>query len=174
MRTANFAANLGPVSAIRRRLETASATTFAAYAIGAAFTAYFCMYAFRKPFAAASFEGTLGGVVGLKIALVIAQVVGYALSKFVSIKFVSEISATRRAVTLLALIGMAELALLLFAVLPPEGKVVAIFFNGLPLGGVWGLVYGFLEGRRTSELLGAGLSTSYIVASGAVKSVGAK
>lgn len=174
LRKGNFAATLGAVSAIRRRLETASATTFAGYAIGAAFTAYFCMYAFRKPFAAAAFEGTLGGVVGLKIALVIAQVVGYALSKFVSIKFVSEISATRRAVTLLALIGLAELSLLAFAVLPPEGKVVAIFFNGLPLGAVWGLVYGFLEGRRTSELLGAGLSTSYIVASGAVKSVGAK
>ena len=162
------------MSALRRRLETASATTFAAYAIGAAFTAYFCMYAFRKPFAAASFDGTLGGVVGLKIALVIAQVVGYALSKFVSIKFVSEISPSRRAATLLVLIGAAELALLLFAVLPPGGKVVAIFLNGLPLGAVWGLVYGFLEGRRTSELLGAGLSTSYIVASGAVKSVGAK
>lgn len=174
MRATNFAATLGDVSALRRRLQASSPTTFAVYAIGAAFTAYFCMYAFRKPFAAASFEGTLGGVVGLKIALVIAQVVGYALSKFISIKFVSEISPGRRAVALLALIGAAELALLVFAVVPPEGKVIAIFFNGLPLGGVWGLVYGFLEGRRTSELLGAGLSTSYIVASGVVKSVGAK
>ncbi len=167
------AANLPGMSGLRRKLETASATTFSAYAIGAAFTAYFCMYAFRKPFAAASFEGMLGGVIGLKIALVIAQVVGYALSKFVSIKFVSEISASRRAITLLALIATAEAALLLFALLPPGGKVIAIFLNGLPLGAVWGLVYGFLEGRRTSELLGAGLSTSYIVASGVVKTVGA-
>ena len=37
---------------------------------------------------------------------------------------------------------------------------------------VWGLVFGFLEGRRQTELLGAGLSASYIVASGFVKSVG--
>jgi hypothetical protein len=37
---------------------------------------------------------------------------------------------------------------------------------------VWGLVFGFLEGRRTSEILGAGLSISYIVASGAVKTIG--
>jgi hypothetical protein len=44
--------------------------------------------------------------------------------------------------------------------------------NGLPLGMVWGLVFGFLEGRKLSELLGAGLSASYIVASGAVKAVG--
>ncbi len=157
---------------LRRRLEAASTTTFSAYAIGSAFTAYFCMYAFRKPFAAAAFEGELGGV-ELKIALVIAQVVGYALSKFIGIKLVSELSPSRRAAALLGLIAAAELALLAFAVAPPGGKVVAIFFNGLPLGAVWGLVYGFLEGRRTSELLGAGLSTSYIVASGAVKSVGA-
>lgn len=173
MQSGRQPANLQAVSGLRRRLEAASSPTFAAYAIGAAFTAYFCMYAFRKPFAAASFEGTVGGVLGLKIALVISQVIGYALSKFVSIKFVSEISPARRATTLLLLIGAAEVSLLLFAVLPPEGKVLAIFFNGLPLGAVWGLVYGFLEGRRTSELLGAGLSTSYIVASGAVKSVGA-
>ena len=36
----------------------------------------------------------------------------------------------------------------------------------------FGLVFGFLEGRKLSELLGAGLSASYIVASGVVKSVG--
>ncbi len=145
---------------------------FSSYAITAAFSAYFCMYAFRKPFAAAKFDGELWDVIDLKIALVISQVVGYALSKFLSIKFVSELPPSRRAIGLLVLIGVAELALLAFAVVPDGGKVVAIFFNGLPLGAVWGLVYGFLEGRRTSELLGAGLSTSYIVASGAVKSVG--
>ncbi len=37
---------------------------------------------------------------------------------------------------------------------------------------VWGLVFGYLEGRRTTELLGAGLSVSFIVASGWVKTVG--
>jgi hypothetical protein len=36
---------------------------------------------------------------------------------------------------------------------------------------VWGLTFGFLEGRRTSEALGAGLSASYILASDAVKTV---
>lgn len=38
---------------------------------------------------------------------------------------------------------------------------------------IWGLVFGFLEGRKLTELLGAGLSVSYIVASGFVKSAGA-
>jgi hypothetical protein len=129
------------------------------------------MYAFRKPFGAAHFEGEVGGV-ELKIALVIAQVVGYALSKFVGISAVSGMDRSKRALALLGLIGLAELAWIAVGVLPPAGQVVAIFFNGMPLGMVWGLVFSFLEGRRTSELLGAGLSTSYIVASGAVKSVG--
>lgn len=142
-----------------------------AWAIGAAFSAYFCMYAFRKPFAAAAFEGELLGV-QFKIALVLSQVLGYALSKFLGIRLVSETARARRAATLLTLIGIAELALIAFGLLPPAGQVVAIFFNGLPLGAVWGLVFGYLEGRKTTELLGAGLSASYIVASGAVKSVG--
>lgn len=143
----------------------------AIWAIAAAFTTYFCMYSFRKPFAAATFEGEAFGM-QLKIALVLSQVIGYALSKFIGIRLVSETPARRRAWALIALVGLAELALLAFALLPPPGKVIAIFFNGLPLGAVWGLVFGFLEGRRTTELLGAGLSASYIVASGIVKSVG--
>ena len=68
--------------------------------------------------------------------------------------------------------GIAEVALLLFAILPAPWNALAMFLNGVPLGMVWGLVFGFLEGRRVSEALGAGLSASYIVASGVVKSVG--
>jgi hypothetical protein len=37
---------------------------------------------------------------------------------------------------------------------------------------IWGLVVRYLEGRRASELMLAGLSCSFIVASGAVKDVG--
>ncbi|MDF1564862.1 MAG: DUF5690 family protein [Deltaproteobacteria bacterium] len=161
-----------PAGGLPAWLARRSTPAFSAYAIFAAFTAYFCMYAFRKPFSVATFEGETFGPLSLKIALVISQVVGYALSKFISIKLVSEIPARRRALALIVLIGLAEGALLLFALLPPGGKIVAIFLNGLPLGAVWGLVFGFLEGRRTSEILGAGLSTSYIVSSGAVKTVG--
>ncbi len=142
-----------------------------AWAIAAAFSAYFCMYAFRKPFAAASFPGEVFGI-QLKIALVISQVIGYALSKFIGIRVVSETARSQRALMLIILISAAELALVAFGLLPPAGQVVAIFFNGLPLGAVWGLVFGFLEGRKTTELLGAGLSASYIVSSGIVKTVG--
>ncbi len=152
-------------------LERRGQVAFASYAIPAAFGAYFCMYAVRKPFAAGDFNGELYGV-DLKILLVISQVLGYALSKFIGIKIVPEISASRRATSLLILVGLAELALVAFALAPTPLKPVAMFCNGLPLGMVWGLVFAHLEGRRSSELLGAGLSTSYIVASGVVKTVG--
>jgi hypothetical protein len=138
------------------------------------------MYAFRKPFAAAKFEGLdltlgIGDVkieIGLKTAFVISQILGYTLSKYVGIKVCSEITRGRRASALVLLILLAEAALLLFAVLPNNWKIVAIFLNGLPLGMVWGMVVWYLEGRRMSEILLAGLSCSFILASGTVKDVG--
>ena len=158
---------------LTRRLESASPSVLTAYAIVASFATYFCMYAFRKPFSAASYEGLEGvGDVELKTAFVIAQLVGYTISKYLGIKVCAEMPRNRRALGLAVLIGIALTSLLGFAVLPPWGKVVAIFINGLPLGMVWGLVVTFLEGRKTSEMMLAWLSCSYIVASGIVKDAG--
>lgn len=136
-----------------------------------AFATYFCMYAFRKPFAAASYdaEGWLG--LDLKTTFVVSQVIGYTVSKFIGIKWVSEVSRASRLRLLVGLVLLAELALAGFALLPPRAKVAAMFCNGLPLGMIWGLVVRYLEGRRSSELLLAALSCSFIVASGAVKDV---
>src|SRR5438105_13176312 len=155
-------------------LEKAPVPLFAAYAITAAFSTYFCMYAFRKPFAAAKFEGEffLNSAVALKTAIVISQLLGYALAKYIGLKVCSDVSPTRPAITVVALIAWAELALVAYGLVPNNLKVAAIFFNGLPLGMVWGLVVWYLEGRRTSELLLAGLSCSYIVSSGIVKDLG--
>lgn len=165
-----------PTHPLTRWLERASPLVFSSYAIAAAFTTYFCMYAFRKPFGAGTFEGSTDlpvvGEIQLKILFVIAQVLGYCLSKFTGIKVISEMTAGKRAAAILVVIGIAEAALLLFAIIPAPWNALAMFLNGIPLGMVWGLVFGFLEGRRVSEALGAGLSASYIVASGAVKSVG--
>src|SRR4051812_15936473 len=157
---------------ITRWLERTGAGPFAVYAVVMAFTTYFAMYSFRKPFAAAHFAGPKIAMLDLKDALVISQLAGYALSKFLGVKFNSEMQPGRRAWALVFLLVWAELALVAFAVPPPGGKVIALFLNGLPLGTVWGVVFSFLEGRRTSEILGAGLSCAYVVASGAVKSVG--
>lgn len=163
-------------SRITRWLATAPAWAFSAYAILAAFSTYFCMYGFRKGFASGSYAdetaGFFGNVFALMSALVISQLIGYALSKFIGVRINSEMPKARRALALVSCILIAELALLAFALLPPNGKVVAIFFNGLPLGMVWGMVFSFLEGRRLTELLGAGLCCSFIIASGYAKTLG--
>jgi hypothetical protein len=155
-------------------LETAPPTVFALYAMTAAFSAYFCMYAFRKPFAAATFAHLhfLGTRVDLKTALVISQIIGYTVSKYLGIKVCSEATPQRRAYLLVGLVLASEAALFLFAVLPTDAGVIALFLNGLPLGMIWGLVVWYLEGRRSSDMLLSGLSCSFIVASGAVKDVG--
>jgi len=155
-------------------LKTAPSRWFVAYATAAAFATYFCMYAFRKPFAAAKYEGLmfLGTDVNLKTVLLISQIIGYAISKYAGIKVCTEIQRSHLAKFLVGLIVFAEFALLLFGLLPEQFKVAAIFLNGIPLGMVWGSVSRYLEGRRASEVMFAGLSCSFIVSSSSVKAFG--
>lgn len=141
----------------------------------AAFSAYFAMYAFRKPIAVATFEDVTLHPLGLdyKSALVIMQVFGYALSKLIGIRVIAAFGRNGRARAIVALIGASWLALLSFALLPPGAGLVCLFCNGLPLGMIWGLVFSYIEGRRVSELLSAMLCASFIVSSGVVKTAGA-
>lgn len=157
---------------ITKWLRRTNSAGFSTYVILAAFSTYACMYAFRKPYTATGYE--LGEVWGLnyKTILVISQVLGYTVSKYAGIKFISEMRSTRRALSIVVLIGMAEVMLLGFGLVPHPYNFVFMFFNGLALGMIWGLVFSYLEGRRSTELLGAGLSVSFIVASGLVKSTG--
>lgn len=166
-------------SPLTRYLDRSPDLVFSVYAVAAAFTTYFCMYAFRKPFLATSYEDTemavrlFGQLLDPKTVFAISQIIGYATSKYLGMKFCSEAQRGRLWLYLLLLILTAWATLLLFAILPAYLKILAIFCNGLPLGMVWGMVVRYLEGRHTSELLLAGLSCSYILASGEVKSVGA-
>lgn len=132
------------------------------------------MYAFRKPFTAATFEMVEGWDFSLdfKTALLLSQVAGYALSKFIGIKVISEMTPERRVQTLLGLVISAWFALLLLPLLPTPWNLFALFLNGLPLGLIWGLVFGYLEGRRVTEAVGVILCASFIFGSGVVKSVG--
>jgi len=159
---------------LTRWLQNAPPWVFNSSVMFIAFFTYFCVYAYRKPFAAATYEGFVffGTAIELKTALVIAQILGYALSKLIGIKFCSEITRGQRARMLVSTIVAAELALVLFAIVPPDMKVLAVFLNGLTLGMAWGLIVWYLEGRQVSELLLAALSCSFIVSSGAVKDVG--
>lgn len=138
----------------------------------AAFCTYFCMYAFRKPFTAGTFEGIRFLGLDLKAVLVLSQLCGYMLSKFIGIRVISEMPRHRRAIAMLVLVTVAELALVGFAFAPVPVKVLMLFLNGLPLGMIFGLVLAYLEGRRHTEALAAGLCASFIVSSGIVKSVG--
>ena len=142
------------------------------YGIVASFGTYFCMYAYRKPFTVATYDELFYFGVDYKIILIIAQVLGYMLSKFLGIRIIAAMKNRNRFAYLLAMIFSAELFLLLFALTPAPYNTVFMFLNGLPLGLVWGVVFSYLEGRRFTELLGVFLCSSFIVSSGAVKSVG--
>lgn len=144
----------------------------ALFAATAAFGAYFAMYGFRKPFTAGISTTTSWFGLDGKTVMVGAQVLGYTISKFAGIRVCSAIAPSRRATTLLALVGIAWLALLVMPLVPVAWQPLCLFVNGLPLGMVFGLVMGFLEGRRLTEAAAAGLCASFIVADGFAKSVG--
>lgn len=130
------------------------------------------MYAFRKPYTASTYEGFEWMGMNLKTALLVFQVAGYALSKFIGVKVISELNHHRRVFLFFLLIGISWIALLLLEVLPLSLKPLSLFLNGLPLGMIWGLVFSYLEGRRHTEIIAAVLSASYIISSDVVKSVG--
>jgi hypothetical protein len=161
-----------PTEWLKGHIASRPAWVFTIYASLAAFATYSCMYAFRKPFTIAAFDNHALFGVHYKIWLITAQVLGYTLSKFIGIKFVSEMKAAKRAISIIILVGLAELSLFLVYLVPYPFNFIFMFFNGLPLGIIWGLVFSYLEGRELTELLGAVLSASFIIASGVVKSAG--
>lgn len=156
------------------RLKVAKWPYYVLSAVAAisAFGAYTSMYAFRKAFAAGTFSGQQYFHIDYKVWLVIAQIIGYTMSKFYGIRFIAEIKGNKRGVTILLLIGISWLALLGFALVPAPYNIIFLFINGFPLGLIWGLVFGYLEGRRSTEFMAAVLSISLIFASGFVKTVG--
>jgi MFS family permease len=148
---------------------TRSKILFIAWCMLAAFGTYFCMYAFRKPFTAGTYSGLGLWNIHYKSILIISQVFGYMLSKFIGIKVISELKSSRRKKLIISLILFAESSLLLFGLIPYPYNFIFLFLNGLPLGMVWGIVFSYLEGRRFTEVLAMGLSISLIVSSGILK-----
>ena len=159
-------------SAVTARLAKHNDFVFTAYASLAAFAAYSCMYAFRKPFAAAQFAGL--NVLGMdyKTVIIIAQVFGYMLSKAIGIKVIAELTRANRPRLMIIFMGLAELSLVLFAFVPPPLNAVFLFMNGLPLGMVWGIVFSYIEGRKRTDIIALVLCASFVLASGFVKTVG--
>ncbi len=155
-----------------RRMAAASPAVFIAVAGLFAFLAYCCVYAFRKPFTAGTYAGFDLWGIQFKIVLVMAQVAGYALSKFIGIRVISGMTAQRRATMLLGMVVVASGSLLGFALTPHPWNVAWMFVNGLPLGMAWGLIFSYLEGRRVTEALAALLCVNFIISSGFVKTTG--
>jgi len=145
---------------------------FTLYASLTAFCLYTCVYIIRKTFASATFNDLQFAGITYKVWLVTFQVAGYALSKFIGIKVVSELKNHARGKGILLLASLACISWLLFALTPPPYSLIFLFTNGLPLGMVWGLIFSYLEGRRMTEVLGAALSVSFIFSSGFCRTTG--
>ena len=104
--------------------------------------------------------------------LIIAQLLGYTISKFLGIKIVAEMKSRSRGLSILLLVGIAAISLLLFALTPAPYNIVFMFLNGVPLGMVWGIVFSYIEGRRATEFMGSVMAVSFIFSSGLVKRIG--
>ncbi|MBC7947262.1 MAG: hypothetical protein H7Y42_05235 [Chitinophagaceae bacterium] len=136
-----------------------------------AFLAYSSVYAFRKPFTMATHNGAGYFGVSYQSLLIIAQVVGYMLSKFFGIKMISELKSKGRFKAGLLLTGCAWLSLFFLAIVPPPFGLICLFVNGFMLGFMWGIIFSYLEGRRTTDLMGSVMAVSFIFAGGFTRSV---
>ena len=156
---------------ITQWLRKSNGFTFALYTSLAAFCTYACIFSVRKTFGAGIYEGMMYWGVDFKIWMVISQAIGYMISKFIGIKVVSESGSDNRGRGILIALTIAMIAWLGFGLVPAPYNLLFMFLNGLPLGMVWGLMFGYLEGRKFTEVLGASLSVSFIFASGFAKTV---
>lgn len=143
-----------------------------AWSMIAAFGCYFCVYGFRKPFTAGTYEDQYFMGIHWKSILISSQIAGYMLSKWCGIFFVSSITWEKRAKAIIVSILIAELALLGFGLVPKPYNLIFLLLNGLPLGMIFGYIQGFLEGKKNTELFIAALGSSFILADGVSKSVG--
>ena len=130
------------------------------------------IFGFRKSFTVCTFDGLSFLGLNYKTLLVISQVLGYMLAKFYGIKYIGELKRVGRHKIIFLLTGIAWLSWLLFAVVPVPYNIIFLFINGFPLGMLWGVVFSYVEGRRTTDFIGAALAVSFIFSSGFVKTVG--
>jgi MFS family permease len=144
----------------------------ALYAALVSFGTYVFVFGFRKSFTVCTFDGMTFGPIAYKTALVISQMLGYLLAKFYGIRFISGMQKVNRYKIIFVLTGIAWAAWLLFAVVPAPYNVLFLFMNGFPLGMLWGVVFSYVEGRKSTDFIGAALAVSFIFSAGWVKSVG--
>lgn len=153
--------------------QKVSNALFIVWAGGVALVSYALVYALRKPFTAATFDGLEFLGMDYKTATSIVQIAGYVLSKLLGIKLVSELQRRHRLPFLIGSVAMAELSLLAFGLVQVPWNIVALFFNGLSLGCMWGVIFfSYLEGRRLSGVLASVMGMSIACSSALAKSAG--
>lgn len=159
-------------SPVTRWLKTRNRLVFTLVVSVVAFAFYTCAFALRKTFTAATFSDLRFGGLNFKVILVITQLLGYGLAKFAGIKIISELKPALRRNGILAVVTIAWMSWLLFALVPTPYNALALLINGFVLGLVWGIVFSYLEGRTVTEVMGAMLSVSFIFSSGLCRTVG--
>ncbi len=142
------------------------------WAGGTALLSYSLVYALRKPFTAAEFDGLQVAGMDYKIVVSIIQLIGYVCAKMLGIKFISELKPEGRLKFIIGSAALSELSLVAFGLLPTPYNIFALFFNGLSLGCMWGVIFSFLEGRRTTDILASIMGVSMALSSGVAKSLG--
>lgn len=153
----------------RRRL---SDFLFILWAGGAALLSYSLVYALRKPYTAAAFEGLEVFHLDYKVAVTLAQIAGYVLSKLIGIKLISELQRKDRLRFIFFSVVLAEFSLVLFGWVPAPYNILSMFLNGLSLGCMWGIIFSFIEGRKMTDILASLLGVSMVISSGMAKSAG--
>ena len=145
---------------------------FVMWAGGTALLSYSLVYALRKPFTAAGFDGLEVAGMDYKIVVSIIQLIGYVCAKLIGIKVISELRRQDRLKFIIGSAALSEASLLAFGLLPVPINIAALFFNGLSLGCMWGVIFSFLEGRRTTDILASIMGVSMALSSGVAKSLG--
>ena len=145
---------------------------FVLWAGGTALLSYSLVYALRKPFTAAEFDGLQVAGMDYKIVVSIIQLIGYVCAKMLGIKFISELKPEGRLKFIIGSAALSELSLVAFGLLSAPYNIFALFFNGLSLGCMWGVIFSFLEGRRTTDILASIMGVSMALSSGVAKSLG--
>lgn len=145
---------------------------FVFWAGGTALLSYSLVYALRKPFTAAEFSDLTFMGMDYKIAVSIIQLLGYVAAKMLGIKYISELKPEGRLKFIIGSAALSEISLLAFGLLPIPYNIYALFFNGLSLGCMWGVIFSFLEGRRTTDILASIMGVSMALSSGVAKSLG--
>lgn len=145
---------------------------FVLWAGGTALLSYSLVYVLRKPFTAAEFDGLQVAGMDYKIVVSIIQLIGYVCVKMLGIKYISELKPEGRLKFIVGSAALSEVSLVAFGLLPTPYNIFALFFNGLSLGCMWGVIFSFLEGRRTTDILASIMGVSMALSSGVAKSLG--